>query len=197
MKFEEYREQTKRTLPDMGSVILNSVHMVLGMSSELTELITAIEKEDRINVGEELTDIAWYVSNYCNIRNISLKSTPEASAIIKMKSTVLPLNPARIDRKVLELTRGISELTDYDKKEFAYQREETSTIKAKREYQIEFTIFNLNKLYPMFGLDAEVCMRNNIDKLRSRYPDKFDADKALNRNLDLERIELEKGEEGK
>jgi hypothetical protein len=57
MKFEEYKREVQRTLPDLGSVILNSVHMVLGMCSELYELKEAKEKNDIVNIGEEITDI--------------------------------------------------------------------------------------------------------------------------------------------
>jgi NTP pyrophosphatase (non-canonical NTP hydrolase) len=39
--------------------------------------------------------------------------------------------------------------------------------------------------------DFETVMGRNIEKLKSRYPDKFTEDKALNRNLDTERKILE------
>lgn len=42
------------------------------------------------------------------------------------------------------------------------------------------------------GFTLEDCAEANIRKLKKRYPDGFDTDKALNRNLDAERRELEK-----
>lgn len=50
--------------------------------------------------------------------------------------------------------------------------------------------------YVAIGLDAlgvsmEDCMERNINKLKARYPAKFDAAKAVNRNLDAERAALE------
>jgi len=36
-------------------------------------------------------------------------------------------------------------------------------------------------------------MQINIEKLKARYPDKFTSDKAINRNLDIERKVLEDG----
>jgi hypothetical protein len=38
----------------------------------------------------------------------------------------------------------------------------------------------------------EKCLENNIAKLKIRFPDKFDAEKAINRDLASERAELEK-----
>ncbi len=197
MNFKEYRTHTPRTLPDMGSLILNSVHMVLGMTSELVELFEAIEKEDKVNVGEELTDIVWYVSNYCNLRNISSNTlTGERLGIYTIPLSDSIRSKDYIDNKVelriKMLTSNISQLVDYDKKEFCYKRPETEEIRLDRIKRIEWIIFNLNKLYNLFNLDAELCMQNNIDKLRARYPDKFDAEKANNRDLESERKQLEK-----
>lgn len=50
----------------------------------------------------------------------------------------------------------------------------------------------LNNLVRLLDLDMEKLLQNNIDKLRKRYPDKFTSEGALNRDLDAERLELEK-----
>lgn len=42
-----------------------------------------------------------------------------------------------------------------------------------------------------FGLDEGMIRKNNIAKLRERFPDKFDEDLALNRDTDKEREALE------
>ena len=44
-----------------------------------------------------------------------------------------------------------------------------------------------------YGFDLELAMQNNQDKLRARFPEKFESEQALNRNLVDERTELEKG----
>ncbi len=33
----------------------------------------AVEKIDRVNIGEECADAWWYLSNYCNFRNYDLE----------------------------------------------------------------------------------------------------------------------------
>ena len=43
----------------------------------------------------------------------------------------------------------------------------------------------------IMGIDAEEVFRKNIAKLRARYPEKFDSEHAINRNLDIERKILE------
>src|SRR5688572_17208871 len=42
------------------------------------------------------------------------------------------------------------------------------------------------------GIPLEEAARANIEKLRVRYPEKFDADQALKRDLDAERKTLER-----
>jgi len=41
------------------------------------------------------------------------------------------------------------------------------------------------------GIDFYKQLDKNINKLKARYPDKFDSDKAINRNLEVERKTLE------
>lgn len=48
-------------------------------------------------------------------------------------------------------------------------------------------------LHDALDLDWEQGMKNNIEKLRVRFPDKFTQENAEVRNLDLERTKLEMG----
>jgi len=41
-------------------------------------------------------------------------------------------------------------------------------------------------LYRLFGMDEGDIRQKNINKLKARFPDKFDANLALNRNLEAE-----------
>ena len=56
-------------------------------------------------------------------------------------------------------------------------------------YNLIDLMFNIAR---SFDLDFFVLLERNINKLKIRYPNKFDAEKALNRDLESERLELEK-----
>jgi len=43
------------------------------------------------------------------------------------------------------------------------------------------------------GLDLETVMQTNINKLRDRFPEKFDSNQAINRNLQKESATLDRG----
>ena len=119
MEFKKYQQEAARTDAPLDDNYdkLHAVHMVMGMSTEVGELVDVFKKNlaykkpvDWVNVKEEIGDLMWYVANFCTKNNI----------------------------------------------------------------------------------DLEQIMQTNIDKLKARYPEKFTSDKAQNRDLDKERIILEK-----
>ncbi len=185
MKFTEYRIHTTRTLPDLGSALIspliNSIHMVLGMGSEIEELYEAVEKDDFVNVGEELSDGNWYAANYCNIHNINPAFYPE--------SVAPEFNLIELEKSIKALVQAVSRLQDLDKKLLAYNR---PVLHETRKEAIESYLAILHSAYKYAGVDAERSMTNNINKLAKRFPEKFTSYLANNRDLDAERIELER-----
>lgn len=169
MKLEIYQKNAIRTCVDLGSLQLNLSHMCLGMLSEINELSSALENEDPVNVSEELADIMWYVANYCTYRDITL--------------TYLPASV------VSDLVDDISKLSDLVKKYLAYGKE----INRQQELAcIVNIVLGVQSYFNGLDIELEEALENNINKLKVRYPDKFSQEKALNRNLELERAELEK-----
>ena len=189
MKFYEYRELTKRTLPDLSNSLLNnlanSIHMVLGMCSEIEELYEAIEKFDIVNISEELIDGAWYAANYCNIHDINPGYVPYTPEDLELES----FDKELLLKAVKDLIIVISKLQDLDKKLLAYNKHVEH---SERKELIEEYFVILHAACQFAGIDVELGMQNNIDKLSVRFPDKFTQYLANNRNLVAERKELEK-----
>ena len=118
MEIKEYQESSKRTNVDLGSDVMNDIHMILGMVTEVAEIADVYKKYiaygrdlDLVNVKEELGDLMFYVVNICNFHKWDLR---------------------------------------------------------------------------------DIC-KTNIDKLKARYPEKFTNEKAINRDLKIERKILENG----
>jgi NTP pyrophosphatase (non-canonical NTP hydrolase) len=175
MKFKEYRELAKRTLPDLGSQMLNSVHMVMGTASETYELYDAFTVEDKVNIKEEFADKLWYTANLINILDLDIEYDFDIS----------------ID-DLFDIPTGYiyieSRLLDIFKKQLVYGKapdlnEVTNLVKGLlASYQEGLIVENI---------DASHIMTNNINKLKVRYPEKFEKDQAINRDLDSERKALE------
>lgn len=89
---------------------------------------------------------------------------------------------------VLGMLTEIGELADIIKKNLAYKKD-IDWINAQEEIgDICWYVANFCNIN---GFDLTQILQANIDKLRSRYPEKFTEEKALNRNLDAERKILE------
>lgn len=178
MNLKDYQEATKRTMKDLGYQ-LDICHMIMGMTSELYEID---EAKDVINLGEEYTDIFWYLSNYCNLIGVDLSQT---------KGFTFGKYNNKLDycgEYILKLQSSISKLADIEKKEMVYKK--VRTLDEKLEKVIE-VMEALSDCYTHDEINPYDAMQKNIDKLRKRFPEKFTEDLANNRNLEKERKALE------
>jgi NTP pyrophosphatase (non-canonical NTP hydrolase) len=84
MNYKDYQNESKRTCPKLSDNLrkglADELHMVIGISTEAGELLDAYKKHfaygkelDKVNVGEEIADILWYISNLCRLLNIDLE----------------------------------------------------------------------------------------------------------------------------
>ena len=163
MTLTEYRTQTTRTLPDKGSLVLNSIHMTLGLMTEIAELIDCKMPQD---IFDESMDITWYLSNYCNIHNLKLVQEEEALSVKFINVPFL-------------MVRFASELQDQDKKNFVYYKLYNRDV----QQEVVQRIFDLVHGYvTLHGYSIEDGMYKNIEKLKVRYPEKFDGNLAINKD---------------
>lgn len=180
MKLEQYQEQAKRTNADLGSEKLNLAHMVLGLVSEQEEYLEASVKEDEVNQREELADMCWYIANYCEMRGYKFHE------LLKQCQFFFEPNDEWIEQ-VSYMDVYVSKLADYVKKYVAYGK---PIIRAKEKEALKGILYSLTLEECYF--DFERDLRNNIEKLKVRFPEKFTQEKALNRDLETERKILEK-----
>lgn len=202
MKLLEYREAVKRTCPTLSTylgptksnnTILDSIHMVLGMMSEVYELNEAFNKDDKTNIREELVDILWYACNYANKHNIKFDDD-----IIDIPYQDISGWSESAKFQAAEGCQGkmidaISELANYDKKELAYEKEENIEIKTRRAICIQIVISGIFGIAMFNEQNIEEGMQQNINKLLIRFPieEGFSTDRANSRNLKEERKQLE------
>jgi hypothetical protein len=179
MTFKEYIPLAQRTNADLGSELLNSVHMTLGLFSETYEMF---DVKDEVNLGEEIADKLWYLAGYITVNNLDLD--------LEFKTTrqQLFINGDG-DSTGASMVYYESELADYDKKWLAYGKEKNID---KVKEAVKNLFISYNNLILSEGVNPSQIMQNNIDKLRVRFPDKFTSEHANNRDLEAERVELEK-----
>lgn len=217
MTFKEFQQNTKRTLPNLDKTygivsliedeqlkaeaklpkhLLNTIHMGLGMVSEIEELITAIRSNDKTGIGEELTDMLWYIANDLNI-HLSNKSITQEQ-YNKFAGLDLGKQPMATDGGykteneegwLVAICFNISALSDPTKKLLAYKKPVDYTKYLK---SLEYLLGAINNLALSKEVSLEEFMEKVITKLKLRYPDSFTEKNAINRNHAKEREILEK-----
>ena len=85
---------------------------------------------------------------------------------------------------VIGISTEAGELLDAYKKHIYYKRE-LDLVNVKEE--IGDIMWYIANFCTVMGIELDELLHANLDKLKLRYPDKFDTDKAINRNLEAER----------
>ena len=191
---EEYRLLAARTLPDLGSMSNNLLHMEAGIAGEfLGETVDILKKTfaykkplDKVHLGEELADTVWYCAG--------------VETINKLPGTVIVF-----DEEAIASVENIKNQTITYIKESVRVRSssvETECLKTILANKMAVNSTNRGAILAIIGICMGICevleidfwqaLTNNISKLQVRYPEKFTEEAALNRDLAAERVELEK-----
>ena len=171
MNTKQYQQQAKRTCASLGSKELDLAHMALGINTEVVELEEAIEKDDLVNIKEEIGDLFFYVANAFTFLNVEM---PNMSYLIPTEKNYI--------RELYKITANFQ---DTVKKHIAYGKKLDNNALT----EIQFAVMELITYY---NFDGSKILDKNIEKLKSRFPEKFTTEKALNRDLKTEREILEK-----
>lgn len=106
------------------------------------------------------------------------------------------LNLTEADIRMFHMSMGMctetGELHDELKRCIVYGKEFDRTHVIEELGDLMWYIANMCNI---IDIPLEAVMQINNSKLRARYPDKFDSELALNRNLEKEREVLENGQD--
>ena len=90
---------------------------------------------------------------------------------------------------IVGMQTELGELADAYKKHIFYGKELDITNVSEEIFDFLWYAVNLARIEK---IDLVKGMQNNIAKLKVRFPDKFTEQNAIDRNLEAERVELEK-----
>jgi NTP pyrophosphatase (non-canonical NTP hydrolase) len=159
------------------------LHAIIGSLTEVEEildnysedkLLTEVDKQG--SIGEEVADVAWYISIL--FRELNIKDVSTEFDMSEKPFSIL-MSFLKTSLKFLDLL----------KKKIYYNKDIDTSLMidlSKKMYQL---ILNYCKVY---NVDFESILEKNIAKLKARYGDKFSSEKAINRDLEMEKIILEK-----
>lgn len=161
------------------------LHAVIGSLTEIEELLDNYEdgqlKTDvyqQGSVAEESADIFWYLSIL--FRELNLDISDNQTSIEESINTPF--------KTLLEFLKENLKMLDVMKKKLYYNKQ----IDVMSFISSTFKLFTLLEKYCSFyNTDINLILEKNILKLKARYGEKFSSEKAINRDLDLEKKILE------
>lgn len=171
-------------------------HGFTGLVTELGELAHALLAIDIdwVNVQEECSDLWWYIAILVDefyggdrpeLRLLGLDEVPKVSQYVQM---------AYVHSTMFELMADIGGGMDVIKRRIQYNAGDDDDKAAWANISnlyLPGIIDQLLTLHAQLRIDVRETWSKNIDKLRKRYPGKFTAFAALNRDEAAERAVLE------
>lgn len=174
MTLEEYKIESARTSPPDCTDPDRLVHCALGLVTEFIELIKAVETQDEVNTIEELGDTMWFLME--GVR----AAAPYTAIGAELKLSKEMRAPMHIHTRIADIAKAWK---------FYGKRPMFAELYAL--FDMVYTmVWNLAR---QMEVPVENILDCNISKLRARFPQKFSADAAINRNLNKERRALEGG----
>lgn len=157
------------------------LHCLLGISSELGELESALKKHigygkelDLVNVKEEIGDLLYFIFRLNTFFENRL-------SVEESKDYVIILTPSKFDNySLIQVCNKI--------REFSFRSIDLMDKNYFDNKSLFIAFSNVFVLIKYFGFtDIYDIMTTNIRKLAVRFPDKFDSYLVSNRDLDKER----------
>ena len=183
MDWKTYQKEAFRTNANLGDSRLDKIHMILGMSTEIGELQDAFKKNlayqkkiDWQNVKEEIGDALWYAAGLAEHEGYNIEDKDYSSNILASSRLYDGDNYSILIN--LSTTLGILSMNSF-------------TGIGSVEHELQSLIDLLFIFCSKNDIDFWRVVENNIEKLRTRYPEKFTAHNATHRDLDKERVTLD------
>jgi hypothetical protein len=149
-----YPPLAMRTCKDMPTLKDHIAHMGLGLGSEYLEYLSA---NDITNQNEEVGDMCWYVSGICNSLNISF----------------IPIKP-----KNWNMDEIVGDIVSICKKHFVYGVD----INIEKLTELcQNLLFILGSDFPELEQTLDSILKDNIEKLKVRYPEYYTDQLAVER----------------
>lgn len=177
--FSQYQQLALRTLSPGYTRQEDIMHAIMGMCGEIGELlehsIEDIDQKADHRIGE-VGDCFWY----CAVLAERLDLYGGLVDVVDKADTWTPEYKLPADVRAAIYAAQLMEMM---KKWYFYKKE--PNFSSMREKLILY-VTELVCICDLIGVKPLTVAEININKLATRYPNKFDADKAINRDYEAE-----------
>lgn len=166
----------------------NQLHAAIGLVTEIQEIKTDASKQ------EEISDSSWFLNLAADSVDADFAAMVH-EATINVRRNLLATSSLAADGQMDKLNRAAIHLLDCAKASIYYGRKEHKNFLPKGEkLSWRDTVLNDVKsaaeavayLCVIWKIDIYETLEKNIAKLALRYPEKFDTNKASNRDVKSE-----------
>lgn len=162
MDLNTYQELAKRTFVDLGSPEKNYRHMELGVFTEVMEVLDIMKKN--FAYGKEIDEVALRL---------------ELGDVMWYLANLFTMNNIPLNSILFPTQKWTREFVS-EKLMF------TDIMEEFRQHNYPYMIMLVLNISNAFGFKFDSILEENINKLKVRFPDSFDADKAINKDEELE-----------
>lgn len=205
IRWDDYTTECLRTDPTSNNTLpaelTTELHGAIGMVTEAGEILDIHKKNlfygkevDKINLVEELGDFMWYLAIWLHAKKQCDKGlgyffderytrSGNVNFVFGSNNRTYPMR--NIDKKFYHLVTSAAEILN-------------DTTGHKCDWLTERLLLGrvitpIIAICSAFDISMSAVLEKNSNKLRSRSPDVFSEDKAINRDLTKERDILEGG----
>lgn len=185
MNWKEYLNLSEKTLSNefhCEEKYQRLLHASIGILTEIEEILPNYKNNILVNdineqgsISEEISDVAWYIAILFREYKISFE-----------------LNSVKSSRRSNDILNDIIIFTikmlDPLKKKLYYNKDINDSTIIETSFKLYYLVLEfcyVNKI------DLDTSLEKNISKLKARYGEKFSSEKAINRDLEVERKILE------
>lgn len=173
MDYETYRDFVVTRLARKDTLLEDLIHMTLGLSSEIIEIMDSKSTSDMI---EELGDMMFYATGLDHLMDHNFD---HASTLDDQKQIY---DSYLFDATFYIYKYQVSKLSDAIKRSFIYGDELPDL-----RYTNQSILKSVTTMCLSLNMSPEEMMDINIKKLSKRYPNGFSKDDALNRDVEAEK----------
>lgn len=184
---KEYQKLAMRTSNTHGhDKIENGLLGLIGETGELVDVLKKYKFQSGLNpklpaekIADELDDVLWYLAELADgmdkaLIDISGKDFDEINRLMNRASRKnRPLKKMPIDKAIMELSDRAARL-----RRSIYRKDRASVYAC-----IRYMLKDSENIANLAGYTLEQVAQMNIDKLKQRYPNGFDAGISMGRYM--------------
>ena len=178
-----------RTAPHLEKDNHSLLLAAIGIAGEAIEVFEVAQQEvvSRPKLVKELGDVCWYTALACHNINVDFADLCSADKVVNFWAAGFGDRYKALDAHIGVMLIAAKNVSEFLKKQVFHHHPEDNqqlTLLLMRLVQ------SIQVVGAWAGYDIDVILTMNIDKLKARYPDRFNPEKSMTKDESLEDLAI-------